>query len=138
QGTSGRAGTIRRSLSKSATQSPTGHRCPKDRNDKFMSEPTNKLEVIEISAIEAISRAEIDIQVATAKRYPRQLSKVKSDMMGFATLDQETAEACFYSLPRGGKTIQGPSVRLAEIALSTFGNCRAGTRIIHTQPDGDS
>lgn len=57
-------------------------------------------------------------------------------MVEMATLDEETAASCFYSLPRGGKNIQGPSIRLAEIALSCYGNIRAGTRIIETVTDG--
>jgi hypothetical protein len=112
---------------------------PNDPND-----PNNrpKPDSIEPSALEAISRAEIDMAIATARRYPQhqpgQLSTVKQAMMTFATLDEETAASCFYSLPRGGKTIQGPSVRLAEIALSCYGNCRAGSRIISTVSTGDS
>lgn len=65
------------------------------------------------------------------------LSMVKKEMISFATLDQETAESCFYTLPRGGKSIQGPSVRLAEIALSCYGNLRAATRIIECVATGD-
>jgi hypothetical protein len=95
-------------------------------------------EIAPISAVEAISRAEVDIQISTAKRYPRQLAKVKSDMLSFATLDEETAESCFYSLPRGGKTIQGPSIRLAEIAVSCYGNIRAGTRIVDVVARGEA
>lgn len=94
------------------------------------------------TAIMAYEKAQIDTQIATAKQYPMhggaQISKVKADMMSLATLDQETAEACFYSLPRGGKNIQGPSIRLAEIALSCYGNIKAGTRILETVTTGDS
>lgn len=97
---------------------------------------TLPIEVLEPNAIEAIQRAEVDVQISTAKKYPRQLSAVKKSMMDFATLDQETAESCFYTLPRGGKNIQGPSVRLAEIAVSCYGNLRAGSRIIATVADG--
>ncbi len=93
---------------------------------------------VEPSALEVMQRAEVDIQIATAKRYPRELSTVKKSMMSFATLDQETAESCFYSLPRGGKNIQGPSVRLAEIAVSCYKNLRAGTRIIQTVTSGEA
>src|SRR4030095_13145064 len=75
-----------------------------------------------INAIEAISRAEIDVQIATAKRYPRVLTQVKQDMLEMATIDEETAAACFYSVPRGSKNIVGPSIRLAEIAFSCYGN----------------
>lgn len=82
------------------------------------------------TALEIAERAQIDGAIATAKRYPRQIGTVKQAMLSFATLDEETASGCFYSLPRGGKTIQGPSVRLAEIALSCYGNARAQTRVL--------
>lgn len=84
-------------------------------------------------ALAAIERAQIDTQIATARRYPRNIASVKSTMMSIATLDEETAAACFYTLPRGGKTIQGPSVRMAEIALSSYGNVKAGTRILSVE-----
>lgn len=86
----------------------------------------------------AMHRAEVDMQVATAKRWPRVLSKVKSDMLGFATLDEETAKSCFYKLPRGGKVIEGPSVRLAEIAVACYGNLRVATQIMETNHTGDN
>jgi len=87
-------------------------------------------------ALEVMERAQIDLQIATAKRYPRTLSRVKAEMMTFATLDEETASSCFYTIPRGGKVIQGPSVRLAEIAFSCWTNVRAATRILETVTDG--
>lgn len=93
------------------------------------------LQPTEISPIEALERASIDIQIATAKKYPRDIARVKNDIISVATLDQETAQACFYTLParRGesaDKRIQGASVRLAEIAISSYGNIKAGARII--------
>ena len=99
----------------------------------------NKNDIIEIenniNPIEAIERANIDVQIATAKKYPRSLKVVKDTMISTATLDEETAQACFYTLPaRNGesanKRIQGASVRLAEIAISSYGNIKAGARII--------
>lgn len=83
-----------------------------------------------------MDRAEIDMQVATAKKWPRQISTVKKDMMSFATLDEETAKGCFYKLPRGGKVIEGPSIRMAEIALSCYGNLRAATRVREIVTEG--
>lgn len=97
-----------------------------------------EMEVLPAHAIEQVSRAEIDVQISTAHRFPRTISKVKADMMSFATLDQDTAAGCFYSLPRGGKNIQGPSVRLAEIAVSCYGNIRAGSRILETVTTGET
>ena len=107
-------------------------------NKNTMQEELEILKPERITAIEQVTRAEVDTQISTAKKYPRTLSKVKADMLSFATLDQETAEDCFYTLPRGGKSIHGPSVRLAEIAVSCYGNLRAGSRIIDTVSTGDS
>lgn len=87
-------------------------------------------------SLDTIAAAEINQQISTAKRFPRTLSKVKQDMLSFATLDEDTASACFYTLPRGGKAIQGPSVRLAEIAVACYSNLRAGSRILQTVTDG--
>ena len=68
-------------------------------------EVVERVDVRPLSVVEASERASFDIQVATAKQYPMhdstKLSKVKADMLSFATLDEETAEGCFYVLPRG-------------------------------------
>lgn len=92
------------------------------------------------NALEQIERASIDIQIATAHKYPKhkteQLSKVKADMLSFATLDEETAAACFYTLPRGNKVIQGPSIRMAEIAISCYGNIRDCVRTLEVVDRG--
>lgn len=92
-------------------------------------------EVLSVSAVEAQERAQVDIQIATARKYPRALSKVKERMLSFATLDEETAASCFYTLParRGGdgQPLQGPSVRMAEIALASYQHVKAGSRIIN-------
>jgi hypothetical protein len=97
-------------------------------------------QIVERSAVEAIERAQIDTQIATAKKYPvhspGMLSQVKAAMLSFATLDEETASGCFYTLPRGGKAIQGPSVRMAEIAISCYGNIRDSVRVIEVVSDG--
>lgn len=95
---------------------------------------TQSLDVVEQSALEVMERAAIDVQITTAKRYPRVLTQVKTKMLSLATLDQETAAGCFFTLPprKGGdgKPIQGPSIRMAEIALASYGHIRAGARVI--------
>lgn len=101
-------------------------------NEEKPAETT--LEIVEPTALESMERAAIDVQIATAKKYPRVLSSVKQNMLSFATLDEETAASCFFTLPgrKGGdgKPIQGPSIRMAEIAISCFQNLRAGARVI--------
>lgn len=77
-----------------------------------------------------IIKAEIDIQISTAKTYPRSIAHFKQKALSMATLDQETAVSCFYALPRAGKTVEGPSIRLAEIVISAWGNLRASANVI--------
>jgi predicted phage-related endonuclease len=86
--------------------------------------PTDSIGMTGIAA-----RAEIDVQIATAKPVPAQRQGVARLRAQLATLDVETAEQCFYVLPRG-KTVEGPSVRLAEILASAWGNLRYGAEIL--------
>lgn len=93
-----------------------------------------EVRIISSEAVEAINRAEVDVQIATAKKYPRELSSVLKQIEALATLDTETAEDCFYALKRGkgddAKVIEGLSVRFAEIMANAWGNIRIATRII--------
>src|SRR5262245_14352963 len=93
-------------------------------------EPMLPMTVLPAGALETITRAEIDTQVHTAHKFRRSLAAFRSQALTMATLDQETAAACTYMLPRDKKTIEGPSIRLAEIVLATWGNLRAGSRLI--------
>lgn len=84
-------------------------------------------------ALTAVTKAEIDIQITTAKVYPRSIVAFKRQALELATLDQETARTMFYSLPaRKGsdKAIVGMSVRLAEVAQSCWGNMRSESDIV--------
>lgn len=86
------------------------------------------------SFAESQARGETDMQIATAKRYPRSIAKVRERALSLATLDEETAAGCFYVLPArsggDGKAIEGPSVRLAEIVANSWTNLRAQTAIV--------
>jgi hypothetical protein len=76
------------------------------------------------------TRGEIDTQITTAKRFPRSITGFKKRAMELATLDEETAQSCFYALPRDGKSIEGPSARLAEIVAGSWGNLRSQANIV--------
>jgi hypothetical protein len=78
----------------------------------------------------ASTRAEIDVQIATAKSYPRAMAQVTRNISAWVAGDQETAESCIYSLKRGGKTIQGPSIRFAEILAHAWGHMRVDAKIV--------
>lgn len=86
----------------------------------------NEIQIIsqDVDVFESQERALIDSQVATAKRYPRNLLRVRDNSVAIACMNKETAEACRYAKPTGGKNITGPSVHLARIVVQQFGNVR--------------
>jgi hypothetical protein len=86
---------------------------------------------VQSSLAVSLARAEVDQQVATARALPRSIQRAVNNITTLATLDEETAAECIYALPRGGKTVRGPSIRFAEIAASQWGNCRIGARVVH-------
>lgn len=86
-------------------------------------------------AMMLLHKAEIDTAIATAHAFPRSITKFIELATSYATYDAETAAGCSYALPRGNKIIDGPSVRLAEIVCSTYGNIRAEGRVIEITQD---
>lgn len=102
-----------------------------------MSEEVNGYEVVqmqpeeaEILTLSATDRAEVDIQVATAHRYPRNLSRCINNSIAIATIDLESAQKMGYALPRGNKPITGPSVHLARLLAQNYGNMRAEAKVV--------
>lgn len=89
------------------------------------------LEVIPPSSLEAITKGEIDTQIATAHRYPRSIELFNKRAIAMATMDLETAESCLYCRPvGGGKNAEGMSVRMAEIVGACYGNLRVGAMVV--------
>ena len=83
-----------------------------------------------VEAMDKTEKASVDIQVSTAKKYPRNLSRCANNSVAIVTMDKETAQACGYALPRGGKPITGPSVHLARILAQQYGNLRAESKVV--------
>lgn len=75
-------------------------------------------------------KAQIDVQIATAKAFPRNIKRSMENAIAIATLDVETAETCNYSVPRAGKSISGPSVHLAKIIIQVWGNMRTEAKVV--------
>lgn len=92
----------------------------------------SNLEILQPDAVIALNKAETESQIDIAKRYPRDLEKAKKNFLFMATVDQETAKKCFYSKPvdNDGTLAEGPSIRMAEIAVNVYGNIRYGARMI--------
>ena len=90
-----------------------------------------KTEATDIQYVDATEKANVDSQVATAKQYPRDIKKSLNNSIVMATMDNETAQACGYALPRGGRPITGPSVHLAKIIVSNWGNMRTESKVVN-------
>ena len=88
------------------------------------------IEVADTGALEALNRSEHDIKVTTAKKYPRSMRRFKNSALEMATMSEDVAGSCIYAIPRAGKSIEGPSVRLAEILGTSYGNMSYGSRIV--------
>lgn len=88
------------------------------------------------SAITNAIKGEVDSQIATAHAFPRDMRTFLMELKTMATLSVEVASSCFYKLRRKEKdgttkTIEGPSVRFAELAVYAYRNSRIQARTSH-------
>ena len=75
----------------------------------------------------ASSRAAQEIQAAMviAQKCPRDMVLAQKRIMNACTR-KKLAESALYAYPRGGQTITGPSIRLAEVLAQSYGNIDFG------------
>lgn len=104
--------------------------------------PMDEVKIVTPTEGEAVAnliRMEIDLAVQTAKAFPRDLALCKKNVLFLAAADKETAESCFFSLPRKKKNdkgdweeanIEGESIRLAEVVASSWKNIKFAKRIL--------
>ena len=97
------------------------------------TQTSDELEIVPVvsaEVVEATERAQISEIVATAKKWPRDTEDCVKRAIKRATASREIAEGCHYSIPRDGKYITGPSIRLAKIMCQCWGNCRHTTMLV--------
>lgn len=75
-------------------------------------------------------KATVDMQVATAHQFPRSIKRSTDNAIAVVSLDEETASTCTYAVPRGKKSITGPSVHLAKILVQQWGNMRVQAKVV--------
>lgn len=71
--------------------------------------------------------AEAQGKLVIAKRFPRDQARAYSAIIDACRRPGLAEEAC-YSFPRGGQTVSGPSIRLAEMLAANWGNIDYGIR----------
>jgi hypothetical protein len=85
---------------------------------------------VALSIDAARQKADLDQQITTAKSFPRSYKKFADKCMSLATANEDVAAGMLYSLPRGGKPIEGASARMAEVIQHAWGNNHTGQRVI--------
>jgi hypothetical protein len=98
--------------------------------ENHQTEELELLQQISPDVIYQQDKAVIDMQISTAKAYPRNIKRSTENAIAIVTMDQETAKTCTYSVPRGGKAITGPSVHLAKILAQVWGNLRVEAKVV--------
>lgn len=89
-----------------------------------------KIESVNPEILYQTDKAAVDSQVATAKKYPRNIRNAVEGAMAIVTLTEKIASTCSYALTRDGKTITGASVHLARIIAREWENMRIGSRVV--------
>lgn len=103
-----------------------------------MTQEQQEAEAVEVAPMplaNAAATAELDQQILTARAFPRSVKRFLDSAQEMATLNESTASECMYVLPRGGKDIEGPSIRMAELVVSAWGNSKAGARVVDEGPE---
>lgn len=105
-----------------------------------MNENESETLIADGGTVALLNKGEIDMQVATAHKYPRSIKRFRDEVLQMVTLNEAVAQECIYSLPRKEKDqatgqwvikpIEGPSARFAEVVASAWGNSRAGARVV--------
>lgn len=96
----------------------------------MITEETVETMIVSPSVVYEQDKAAIDMQISTAKAYPRNITKATTNAIAIVSMDQETAKTCTYSVPRAGKAITGPSVHMAKILAQVWGNLRVEAKVV--------
>lgn len=96
-------------------------------NQSLATQPQNNLTTkSDVGAALATRQAqEVQAAVVMAKRFPRDIVEVERKLIE-ACRRPKLAEIAVYEYPRGGSTVTGPSIRLAEAAAQAMGNIDFG------------
>jgi len=78
--------------------------------------------------------AEAQGQLILAKRFPRDLNAAYTELMESCRL-AALANVAFYSVPRAGTKVTGPTIRLAEEIARVYGNFEYGHRELSRSAD---
>lgn len=122
----------------SSANTPTKQESGIARKDNPFAKQTDRNHVnagtVEIEASRAIAEAQGKLVIA--KNFPRNPERSYANMIE-SCQRQSFAEQAMYSFPRGGQTVSGPSIRMAEELARCWGNIEFGIREL-SRREGES
>jgi len=89
-----------------------------------------------MAVVSAGEIARVQGQIISAKKFPRDETTSYQKILT-ACKRESLAKTAMYSYPRGGTTVRGPSIRLAEQLARSWGNLDTGIREL-SQVEGES
>ena len=81
-----------------------------------------------------IASREIEAKITVALKFPRSLALVTEDIKAMC-MNPRFADGSTYVIPRGGKTVSGPSVHFAKGVANLYRNIEHGSKIDRVGPD---
>lgn len=91
--------------------------------------------MVQVEQTRAMS--EVQSAMIIAKNFPRD-ERVAMDSILKNCTRPSLAEQAIYAYPRGGQTVSGPSIRLAETIAQSWGNIQFGIREIEQSENGST
>ena len=96
----------------------------------------NEHQVGLVSVEAARASQEVQGAIVSARNYPRDVNHCYQKILDSCKRPSLAAKA-IYSYPRGGQTVKGPSIRLAEVLAQNWGNMKVGIKEL-SQNNGES
>ncbi len=98
----------------------------------IVTEPT---EIVEVNSPEVAREvATVRTRFEMAIKFPRKIGMVHQEIMDACKI-QSLAKVAEYLLPIAGRSVTGPSVRIAEVILQSYGNAEMGTTLVQGEKD---
>lgn len=102
-------------------------------NDLAVREEPTMEESVQTAMVTSREAQEVQAAIIVAQRFPRNTVKAFEQIIE-ACSRIKLAEKAVYSYPRGGTTVTGPSIRLAETIAKAWGHIDAGTIELERKP----
>jgi len=109
------------------SEQPIVHKEPAVQSNPFAKHLADHINAGAVAIESERAIAEAQGKLVIAKRFPRDQARAYAAIIDACKRPGLAEEAC-YSFPRGGQTISGPSIRLAEMLAANWGNIDYGIR----------